>query len=328
MCSQSNQEELLDKEINQVFAKDVLTGLSAENKFLYSRYFYDAKGDKLFQAIMSSPEYYLTDSEFEVFQDQGDDLAGALKSEQPFELVELGSGDGLKSRLLLDALHRSDADFIYRPVDISDHSLELLKNRLLPDMPWLQMQPLHGDYSVILKSLEAGEQRRVFVFLGSNLGNFRFDNAIAFLKLIRSAMGEQDLLLIGLDLKKDPRKILAAYNDSQGYTRDFNLNLLSRINRELGGDFDLDKFVHYPVYDPETGAAKSFLVSTEDQQIYIQALERDFKFKAGEVIFMETSQKYDRELIAQLTRASGFQLQQSFYDSQRNFTNQIWAPVV
>lgn len=301
-------------------------GLSARRKRLSSRYFYDEAGDRLFQAIMSTPEYYLTKCELEIFREQGDEIAGALLEGGPCEFVELGSGDGAKVGLLLDALHRRSTEWVFRPVDISDHSLDLLESNLLPTRPWLKLDSIHGNYHDVLEALEPGH-RRVFMFLGSNLGNFGEEGSAEFLGLVRSAMAPGDALLIGLDLKKDPKVILAAYNDSAGYTREFNLNLLTRINRELGADFDMEGFEHRPEYDEETGAALSYLVSLRQQQVYIKALGRAFDFEAGERIFMEISQKYDDRMIADLSAKCGFKPGAAFYDSRRWFTDQVWKAV-
>ena len=313
------------------FAQDVHSGLSAKNKFLLSRYFYDAEGDRLFQSIMASPEYYLTDCEHEIFEQQGIAIATALAAEGPFELDELGSGDGLKTRLLLDALHSIGADFTYRPVDISANSLQLLSNRLCADRPWLKMNPIHGDYMQELAKAQLGDTtsvgpRKVIMFLGSNLGNYQQAQALAFLQLIKGTMRQNDALLIGLDLQKDPVVIRAAYNDAGGRTRDFNLNLLSRMNRELGADFDMTAFEHAPEYDPDTGAARSFLRSKQLQTVHVAALAKDFHFSEGEKIFMEISQKYNRELIDTLAKGAGFHVDKEYFDSRDYFTDQIWVP--
>ncbi|MCH7507991.1 MAG: L-histidine N(alpha)-methyltransferase [Proteobacteria bacterium] len=307
------------------FAKHVLEGLSRPEKFLPSRYFYDARGDRLFQSIMASPEYYLTDCELEIFETQGDELARALMTDRSCELIELGSGDGLKTSLLLDALHEHHQDWVYRPVDISDNSLDLLEQRLVPDRPWLDFQAIHADYMDLLREFEPGGIRRVFMFLGSNLGNYTSRQAITFLRLIHVAMAPGDALLVGLDLKKDPDVIRAAYNDAAGYTRDFNLNLLARINRELGGDFNLDSFEHVPVYDLASGTARSSLRSRVEQNVRVAALDRVFHFHQGEAIHMEISQKYDEALIGELTSASGFIVDQVFTDSRNYFTDQVWV---
>ena len=313
--------------VDEEFARHVLEGLSASQKRLSSRYFYDDNGDRLFQAIMASPEYYLTNSELEILREQGDDIARRLVEDGPCEFIELGSGDGQKVGYLLDALHRHSDGWVYRPVDISDHSLELLKSNLVPSRPWLNIDPIHGNYFEVLQALEPVACRRVMMFLGSNLGNFGEQGSIDFLRLVRASMSPGDMLLIGLDLKKDPDVILAAYNDASGHTRDFNLNLLTRINRELGGNFDPDRFEHQPEYDPGSGAARSYLVSQQAHTVLIGALDREFQFEVGERMFMEISQKYDQAIIEQFCKASGFEPTSAFYDERRWFTDQVWQAV-
>lgn len=314
------------------FCAHVLEGLSATDKLLSSRYFYDAEGDRLFQAIMSSPEYYPTNCEQEVFEHQGVQIAKKLAAGGAFELEELGSGDGLKTQFLLDALHSINASFRYRPIDISANSLELISKRLCADRPWLKMNAIHSDYMQHLRSNQLANPgsagpRKVVMFLGSNLGNFQHANAVEFLSLIRGSMRGSDALLIGLDLQKEPAVIRAAYNDAGGHTRDFNLNLLHRMNRELGADFSISDFKHAPEYNPETGAACSFLVSTRPQTVHIKALQKSFEFAEGEKIFMEISQKYSTKQIEDLAVESGFKVKESFFDSRRWFTDQIWVPV-
>jgi dimethylhistidine N-methyltransferase len=314
------------------FAAHVLKGLGAANKFLSSRYFYDAEGDRLFQAIMRSPEYYPTNCEQEIFERQGVQIAESLSAAGEFELEELGSGDGLKTQLLLDALHNINSEFIYRPIDISDNSLEILSDRLCANRPWLKINAIHSDYMHHLRSNQLTDPnekgpRQVVMFLGSNLGNFQHAQAVDFLRLIGGAMRSKDALLIGLDLQKDPAVIRAAYNDAAGHTREFNLNLLRRINRELGANFSINNFKHAPEYDPETGAARSFLVSTKAQTVKVDVLQKSFDFEAGEKIFMEISQKYSSEQIENLATEAGFRVAESFYDSRKWFTDQIWVPV-
>ena len=309
------------------FAEAVRAGLAASPKRLSSRYFYDQRGDEIFQRIMASPEYYLTGCELEILRDQGPAIAREISGGAPVELIELGSGDGLKIAWLLDAMNDVCPGFRYLPVDISGNSLDLLTEHLAPGRPWLKLQPVNANYLDWLDGLEASEFPRVFAFLGSNLGNFGRAGSIEFLRHVRQAMTIRDRLLIGLDLKKDPEVIRRAYDDSAGHTRDFNLNLLERINRELGGEFDVGAFEHRPEYDPLTGAARSYLVSTRSQEVFIAALESNFRFREGERIFMEVSQKYDRPLIDRLARDAGFDVAAAFHDARGWFTDQVWRPV-
>jgi len=313
--------------IDQEFAQAVRDGLAMTPRRLSSRYFYDARGDRLFQRIMASPEYYLTDCEREILRDQGRAIARVAMAEGAFELVELGAGDGSKMCHLIDALHDLGADFVFKPLDISPNVLELLEERLRPGRPWLDMQPIAGNYMHWLAEPRRPGVRRVFAFMGSNLGNFQEAAATEFLSAIRDSMTEGDLLLIGLDLKKDPAVIRAAYDDAAGVTAAFNLNLLSRINRELDGNFDVAAFTHQPNYDPESGAATSALRSEEDQRVYIGALDETFEFAAGELIHTEISQKYDEALIERLAGAAGFEVAARFTDEKGWYTDQLWRPV-
>jgi dimethylhistidine N-methyltransferase len=312
--------------IDQAFATDVRRGLSASPKYLMSRYFYDDTGDKLFQAIMDCPEYYLTRAEAEILEHQGAAIAAELMRGGHFDFIELGSGDGTKMAWLLDALHEAGASFVYRPVDISPNVLELLEQRLHPQRPWLQMEPLAVNYMEWLGELKPGP-RRVFAFMGSNLGNFKSAAAIEFLHSIRDTMGAGDALLIGLDLKKDPALVKAAYDDAGGITAAFNLNLLQRINRELGGDFVVEAFSHRPRYDAESGLASSYLRSEADQQVNIRALGEVFDFAEGEEIHMEISQKYDDALIEHLSSKAGFEVTADFRDRNGWFSDQLWRPL-
>lgn len=316
-----------ETDIDPEFLAAVEAGLSARPKRLSSRYFYDATGDRLFQEIMASKHYYLSDCEREILREQGADIARIIMEGGPFELVELGAGDGSKICHLIDALHALEAEFVFKPLDISAHVLGLLADRLKPGRPWLDIEPIAGNYMDWLAQPRRPGVRRVFAFMGSNLGNFDEAGAVAFLSKIRASMNTGDFLLIGLDLKKDPAVIRPAYDDPEGITARFNLNLLSRINRELGGDFDLDAFTHAPSYDPDSGAARSFLRSEKDQVVRIERLGASYVFAAGELIDMEISQKYDAPMIDRLTRASGYAVAAQFTDQKDWFTDQLWRPV-
>ncbi len=315
--------------MNHTFAEHVRQGLSADAKFLSSKYFYDANGDRLFQAIMASPEYYLTDCEYEILSRQKQAILEALPA-GGFDLVELGSGDGKKTRILLGHFCRRHVDFRYLPIDISDSSLEGLAADLSQELPDVKVLPVTGEYLDALSRLPKTDQPRVFLFLGSNIGNFLPAEAAEFLRTIRSAMREMDHLYLGVDLKKHPQVVLSAYNDAGGITRAFNLNLLRRINRELGADFDLRSFEHYPAYDAQTGTAKSFLVSRKEQIVRVAALNgggrSKFEFAAGESIFVEVSQKYSICELDRLAAEAGFRIEQRFFDSRGYFTNQLWCP--
>ncbi len=310
------------------FAEDVLKGLSASPKYLSSRYFYDDEGSRLFQAIMDLPEYYLTRAEMRVFEMQGDSICDVIADgHDSIDIVELGAGDGSKTAVLIDRLLRLGIGITYSPIDISQGANDELATRFAARFPTMDIKPHTGDYFRVLEGLRSGSGRRkVILFLGSNIGNFGTSQALAFFLELRAAMEPSDMLLIGFDLQKDPRKIVAAYDDSAGVTARFNLNLLRRINRELGGDFDLTKFSHYAQYRPIECAARSFLISRERQTVEIAALGRKFEFDAWEAVFMEISQKYTRAMIADLASESGFKLGPEFLDEEDLFLDSVWLP--
>ncbi|HEY0769721.1 MAG TPA: L-histidine N(alpha)-methyltransferase, partial [Sphingobacteriaceae bacterium] len=233
----------------------VKNGLSKSPKSLPSWLLYDATGDELFQLIMRLPEYYPTRCEYEILSKHKEDFARYfIDKGQSFHLIELGAGDGTKTELLLDALQHAAAKFRYSPVDISDSVLEQLNKKLRVRYPELPIQPLHGSYEDAFRLLEPAT-RKVVLFLGANIGNMTLTQVNKFLTQTSTRLSRNDMMVIGFDLKKDPRIIQAAYDDKSGVTRQFNLNLLHRLNRSLGAQFILSEFEHYPTYNPETGTA-------------------------------------------------------------------------
>ncbi|NVK03941.1 MAG: L-histidine N(alpha)-methyltransferase [Flavobacteriia bacterium] len=311
------------------FAKDVHLGLTSTPKTLSSKYFYDQAGDKLFQSIMAMPEYYLTDCEFEIFNTQAEDILNEIApNRRPFNLIELGAGDGSKTRVLLRHFLKSGVDFTYCPVDISAHILEELESALKDEMPDLQVELLAGDYFELLNErIGKFEGRNVFLFLGSTLGNYNEVKAQEFLSKLRAGMRPEDQLLMGVDLKKDPSVILRAYNDSHGITKEFNINLLRRINQELGADFDERFWKHCPNYDPQSGEARSYLVSTKPQKVYIEATDRSYSFEAWEEVHTEISKKYSLSQLERLGQESGFKVIKHFLDCKHYFVDTLWRPV-
>jgi dimethylhistidine N-methyltransferase len=308
------------------FAEDVLKGLSSKPKALSSKYFYDDEGTRYFQQIMKLPEYYLTGVELEIFSSQTAAIHRAFANGGTgFDLIELGAGDGTKTAVLVEHFLKQNADITYLPIDISQEALDSLSGKFNAQFPELTMEPRKGDYFQILKSLKnGGGRRKILLFLGSNIGNFSREQSIDFFRQLRAAMNPDDLLFIGFDLQKDPHVILKAYDDSQGITAAFNLNLLHRINRELGADFDVSKFLHYAIYAPDEAAARSFLISRERQTVSIKALGRNFKFDPWEAIFMEISQKYSMQMIEELASESGFSVKENFFDSRNYYCDSLW----
>ena len=318
---QSSQSPELDQ-----FAADVMAGLSSTPKSLSSKYFYDDEGSRLFQEIMRLPEYYLTGCEQEIFEAQTEEIFRAFANgDDAFDLIELGAGDGTKTAVLVDHFLKRNADISYSPIDISQEALDALTEKFNSEFPALKMNAMNGDYFKILGSLKnGGGRRKVLLFLGSNIGNFSREQSVTFFRSLRDVMNENDLLFVGFDLQKDPHVIANAYDDSRGVTARFNMNLLTRINRELGADFDLDKFVHYANYRPIEGSARSYLISKEKQTVRIAALQRDFEFDQWEAVFMEISQKYTRMMIEDLASASGFEIKQNFYDARGYYCDSLW----
>ena len=314
---------------NKRFGADVLRGLTASPKYLESKYFYDAVGDDLFQQIMESPEYYLTNCEMEVFTQQTKELANALMpDDQAFDLIELGAGDASKSVHLLSYLLKVGAQFAYLPIDISSNVITMLDERLSASLPGLDFRGLNGEYFEMLDKAKAlSTRRKVVLFLGSNIGNMLYTAVEAFCAELRAHLTPGDIALIGFDLKKHPLTILNAYNDKAGVTRRFNLNLLHRINQELGANFDINAFEHYPTYDPETGACKSFLISKQAQQVRLPGHDEPIAFAQNEYINMEISLKFTEQQTRELALAHGFKPLCNLYDSKQWFTDAMWMAV-
>lgn len=310
------------------FTEDVLEGLSADPKYLSSKYFYDDEGSRLFQEIMKLPEYYLTRSETEIFLKQTEKIFEAFDvKETEFDLIELGAGDGTKTSILIDHFLEQKADFRYVPIDISSEALNFLTEKFNEQFPELDIKPECGDYFKTLGTFSAeSDKKKIILFLGSNIGNFSEAQALQFFSELRNVLNQNDLIFIGFDLHKNPKTILNAYDDSQGVTAKFNLNLLKRMNRELGANFDVEEFAHYASYHPLERAARSFLISRKDQTVTIESLGKDFHFKKWEPIYMEVSQKYGERIIEKIAKESGFKVAENFYDENKFYLDSLWKP--
>ena len=308
------------------FATDVNYGLSLDQKSLPSRYFYDGEGSRLFQEIMDLPEYYLTRAEYEVLTENKEAITDEFAGAGFFHLIDLGAGDALKTKILLQQLAGQQSAFSYIPVDISGDILQQLSDSLQTEMPSVSVQAVVGEYFKALEWLQANKTgRKVVLFLGSNIGNFKADESRDFLCSVRAYLQPGDKLLMGIDLRKDPDIILRAYDDASGITAAFNLNLLRRINRELGGNFDLDQFRHYALYNPQDGVMRSYLVSKKEQEVYISDLHKSFHFDAWETIHTENSHKYTLPQVKDLGKACGFTLQTVFQDKNHRFADVLFS---
>ncbi|TVQ18758.1 MAG: hypothetical protein EA361_01165 [Bacteroidetes bacterium] len=317
---------MLTNEKISLFARDTLKGLTAKNKYLLPKYFYDQNGSKIFQDIMRMPQYYLTKCEFNIFSEQAPSIAKALvPAHGPFEIIELGPGDGMKSKILLQAITDMQLDFTYAPVDISYHALDELSVDLKRQFPEIRITKKAGDFFRIMKDLsEQNGVKKIVLFLGSNIGNFLPDEQAEFFQLLSRMTAKGDKVLIGFDLKKSPDIIIDAYDDPAGHTRDFNLNHLLRINHELDADFDISQFYHHTSYNPITGAMKSYLVSKKEQTVTLNEPDKKIHFGKWEPIFMELSQKFNHEDIHHLAKDYGFEVSQNFTDDKNYFTDSLW----
>lgn len=282
---------------------DALAGLSSQPRRLPSKYFYDAHGSALFEQITRTPEYYPTRTELALLRDCLPQIADVVGPRA--HVVELGSGSGRKTALLLDALHEPVA---YTPIEISRAALLSSIDRLAPALPDVEMLPVCADFTrpVELPQPEREPERRLIFFPGSTLGNFEHDEAVTLLRAMRQTMGEDGMALIGIDLHKDTPTLEAAYNDAAGITAAFTLNLLQRLNREIGSDFDLDGFHHRARYDVPRLRIETDLVSDRDQQVTLDG--HRFHFEPGDAIRVEYSHKYTEDSFQQLLDAAGLRI--------------------
>jgi L-histidine Nalpha-methyltransferase len=291
----------------------VLEGLSRPRKSLPPKYFYDAAGSRLFERICRLREYYPTRTELAIMRKHLGDIARFAG--RGAALLEYGTGEALKTRLVIAALRPGS----YMPVDISGDALRRAVARLARMFPRLRIVPVRGDFSRPLELPPlSGGARRIVYFPGSTIGNLDPDEAHGFLKMTRAQVGSRGAMIVGVDLKKDARVLHAAYNDAQGVTAAFNLNLLARINRELGGDFDLRRFAHYAFYEPMAGRIEMHLVSTERQTVRIGA--HRFSLERGESIHTENSYKYSIAEFRALAARAGFRSARVWSDARGWFS--------
>jgi dimethylhistidine N-methyltransferase len=296
------------------FLMETIAGLSRSPRTLPCKFFYDERGAQLFQKICELPEYYITRTELQILRLHSAEMATALG--EKVELIGLGTGAGTKTRILLEELHDPA---VYIPIDISNEQLQKSTARFRQMFPKLEILPIAADY---LEPFELPLPRKlsarsIVYFPGSTIGNFEPDAATEFLRRLVDLCGEDGGLLIGVDLQKDRRIIEAAYNDSDGITAEFNLNLLVRANRELSADFDLNAWRHRAIYDSSKGRIEMYLISECDQRVHVEG--REFDFRASERILTEYSYKYTPQGFAALAPNAGFQFEKLWADDARLF---------
>ncbi len=296
------------------FADDVRRGLRALPKRLPPKSFYDDLGSSLFEAITYLPEYYLTNAEREVLAKYAGDIIDTFGT--PLELLELGSGSATKTRFLIEAALERQRTLRYLPVDISPAVLNASSQTLIDMYPNLSVEAFAGDYFDLLETPDLRMRARTMaLFLGSNIGNFEPEEASALLQALRRTLKTGDALLLGTDLKKSVDRLELAYDDPAGVTAAFNKNVLGRINRELGGNFDLRSFEHDAHYDPVRGAVDMFLIATSAQNVRIRELDMQVGFAEFESIHTESSYKYDPEDISRIAESAGYDLKRCWFDS-------------
>jgi L-histidine N-alpha-methyltransferase len=301
------------------FAEDVARGLGADPKRLPSKYFYDEIGSALFDAITRLPEYYLTRAEAEILSEWGWQIVRLLDA--PVDFLELGSGSAIKTRRLIGEALRVQTELRYSPIDISTEALHASSLALVEAYPKLRVRAYAGDYFDVLESHAVHFDRKTLAMLmGSNIGNYEPHEARELLRLLGGALHPGDGLLLGADLKKDRATLELAYDDPAGVTAAFDRNILARINRELGADFDPRTFAHVARYDEARGSVDSFLRASEDADVGIRALDLRVRIRAGEVIHTESSYKFTDEEIVQLGRGAGFRPRSAWHDRANRFS--------
>jgi len=306
-------------------AQAVATGLSLPQKALPSRFFYDVAGSRLFERIMRLPEYYLTRCETEILQRYSDQIVAHAGDD--CQVVEFGSGNSEKTRLLLRAAVERQRSVEYVPIDISTEFLRAAAEELLDEVDGLRVTAIDGDYLDALDALPPHKGSRLFLFLGSSIGNFEPADAVHFLESIGRVMRDQDRLLVGIDLRKSPAIIEPAYNDAEGVTERFNKNMLARINRELCGHFDLSLFEHRAPWIEEHSRIEMRLVSTQNQEVSIDGLDRVFSLKEGEYIHTENSHKWSQEMFTSMLAQAGLGISHTWNDEKTWFALNLLARI-
>lgn len=304
--------------IEKTFAEEIFSSLNRDSKSINPKFFYDKKGSNLFERICELPEYYPTRTEISILEKLQDDLPDFLNDD--FRLVELGSGSSVKTHLILDVFEKLYEKTEYFPIDISEILTES-SEQLLHDYKNLHVTGIIDTYEGGLEFLKTyDDKKNLIVFLGSSFGNFSPTDGYQFLQKIHFTMKSGDLFLIGLDLVKDKKILESAYDDSEGITSQFNLNVLSRINDELDADFDLNNFQHYAIYNSESQRIEMYLKSLVNQSVVISKSNFELHLKKDELIHTEHSHKYRLPQIHELLEDIGFEIKKTWLDSKEYFS--------
>ncbi|HEX4922928.1 MAG TPA: L-histidine N(alpha)-methyltransferase [Bdellovibrionales bacterium] len=305
--------------------RDLVQGLLSAPKRIPSKYFYDAAGSEIFSAIMKCPEYYLTACEDEILRENAHALVRACARDRRLNIVELGAGDGTKTRHLLREAQNAGLMVSYAPIDISNGALKQLETNLAAELEGVVYNPIALDLERELSLLPlSSDAQNLILYLGSSIGNLLPTEQAAFLTELRRTMDFGDHLLVGFDLKKPCEILMPAYNDGAGWTREFNLNILRRLNRELNADFNVEAFKHQPLYNPKNGAMESWLISMAKQHVHLWHLGVTIEFKAFEAIQTETSWKFSHDEIETLAACAGFHRVDKFTDRRGWFNDELW----
>lgn len=321
---------LASHQAQRTLAEDAQAGLTAYPKNLPPKYFYDAVGSALFDVITLLPEYYPTRAEAEILENFADEIVAAVAGDKI--LLELGSGSAIKTRVLIEAILKTQNELLFVPNDISPTVLEESSRVLLQMYENLRVEAYAADYFTALENFEINktwneEKPILALFLGSNIGNFTYEEARELMTVWRKSLKPGDSVLLGTDLKKDSQVLIDAYDDPIGVTAAFNLNLLARLNRELGADFDLRQFRHLAIYNEAEGRIEMHLESLRDQIVSLKKINLTVDFTAGETIHTENSYKFDLKDLTHLARISGFELRKSWFDSHKRFGSNLFQAV-
>lgn len=306
---------------------EILNGLLVNPKSIPSKYFYDEEGSRLFDEITKLDEYYITRCEKEILYHNAEVFLN-LYEDRPINIIELGPGDGSKASLLITPLFNAKKNFTYHAVDISPRELIKLTKILKNKFPPLAIKTIVADYMVGLSKIISlnQQQQNIVLFLGSSIGNMNLNEAHSFVNSLAAQLKPQDYLVVGFDLKKEERILWRAYNDTKGLTADFNLNLLNRLNRELGANFDLSKFKHFEIYNPALSAMESYLISQKRQTVHIDESDLEITLQADETIHTEYSFKYDKKSILEIVTDTGLTTEHFLFDKKNYVTIGIFKP--